>query len=100
MRRKLSRRKCATGFPLGSVSEATDDVVMPSAFVTVPASDAARQRTRRAKSIVPELRLRPFLLLRSTANRCSKALPTGNEEPAPVKAPKQDSKPGVLQDSL
>src|SRR5262245_40078599 len=85
--------------PLGSVSEAKDDVVMPFAFVIVPASDAARQRTRGVKSIAPELQLRPCLLLRSAANCYSKALPTCNEEPAPVKAPKQDSKPGVLRDS-
>src|SRR5215470_17955575 len=50
-----------------------------------------------ANWIALELRLQPFLPLRSDASRSSKALPTCNLVAGPAKAPKQDTKPGVVQ---
>src|SRR4029077_1610236 len=55
--------------------------------------------TRLARSIGTELRLRPRLLLRNAASRSSKAFPICNRLAARVKALKQDTKRGVLQNS-
>ena len=59
----------------------------------------ARLRIQLARSIAWELLLQPRLRLRSDANRWSKVSPICNRPAARVKAPKQDAKPGVLQDS-
>ena len=69
------------------------EAVTPYAPVVMPPS------TRLARSIGPELRLQPCLLLRNAASRSSKAFPTCNLAAEPAKAPEQDAKPGVLQNS-
>src|SRR6266540_4313383 len=71
----------------------------PLTTADATAGTAERRRFRLAKAIAPELRLQPCLLLRSAANRWSKVFPICNRAAARVKAPKQDPKPGVLQDS-
>src|SRR5215813_12413847 len=58
-----------------------------------------RLRIQLAGANARELPLQPHLRLRRTANRWSKVSPIYNRPAALVKAPKQDSKPGVLQDS-
>src|SRR6478609_4313350 len=67
--------------------------VTPCEPVVMPGS------TRLAKSIAPELPLLRFPLLRSDANRSSKAFPICTRPAARVKAPSQDAKPGFPQDS-
>ena len=69
------------------------EAVTPCAPAVMPPS------IRLAKSIAPELRLQRLPLLRSAANRSSKAFPICNRPAARAKAPKQDAKPGFLQDS-
>ena len=69
------------------------EAVTPCAPAVMPPS------TRLARSIAPELRLQPLPLLRSDASRSSKAFPICNRPVARVKAPTQDAKPGVPQDS-
>ena len=69
------------------------EAVTPCAPAVMPPS------TRLAKSIAPELRLQRLPLLRSDANRSSKAFPICIRPVARVKAPTQDAKPGFPRDS-
>src|SRR5215469_1755976 len=72
-------------------------ILRVSVIFSMPA--ATRPRIQLAKAIAQGLLLRSHLGLRSNANRSSKAPPLYNRPAAQVKAPKQDSKPAVRQDS-